>query len=391
MSLTGDTTFVNGTMTELHLRVAPGDITLGGVTLGGDGKCVTSLVKAPAGATFAAPGGGLIRSGAATIGGLSTPRSSPPTTAAPSGAAALPATSLLATGANSGPCVQVDWVANASPPVRIGMRGTLSGSGFTAKAFGLLAGEQAIISGTVEMGAGRNTAALGRLEVTGVMWFASPATARIANASGTLVRPVAGDWRIDGAFSQRKALGPISSEWSLSMGRVSNTVFANLAGDTTLFGSVPVTVRGSVSGGNGDLQYDLRATSAAQTDQRRLQLDPVSDTAIRGVLFAAGIRFDSDRSTHRNDEVRGSVMGVASYSFDVRLSRATGLRVVATGTARVRYAEGFRPKNTSRSFELEPSGDWDTMVSVDLDVNSDTGRACFVTTFANQPIRFGAC
>jgi hypothetical protein len=410
LNVSGDATFRNGTMTELHARVAPGNITVGGVTLGGDGRCVSSLVQpAPtldpvrASTSIIAAANPTVLGNLGSVGsvgsvgglgglgavGSRTTATTQPAAAAP--AAPVPPTSLVSSGATSGPCIQVDWVGNASPPVRFGVRGTLSGDGFTASVFGLLERERALLTGTVQVGAGRNTPALGRLDVTGTFWFMQPATPQIRNGAGQLVRPVAGDWRIDGEFAQDRPLGPLSAQWTMAMGRVSNDVFARFEGDVTIAGSVPVKVTGDVSTSGGTLLYDLRATSAMQADQRRFQLEPVGDTAIRTALFAAGVRFDSDTTARRNQQVRGSVMGVASYRFDVRLTRANGLVVSATGSARLRYAEGFRPNGSNASFTLEREDDWDTMVSVDLDVDPETGRACFVARFANQPLSFGAC
>jgi hypothetical protein len=385
MSVSGDATFRGGVLRELHARVAPGDISVGGVTLGGDGKCVTSLVTANPQLDAVQSGIGLINGSVSGGRGLNTGRGSAAATSA------APPTSLVATGATSGPCIQVDWVANASPPVRVGVRGTLSGSGFTAKVFGLLDNNLATLGGSVDVGSGAGTAALGRLEVAGVLWFAGSTTARIANANGTMVRPAAGDWRVDGTFAASKALGPLSSRWKLALGSVSGTGFATFDGDVTLFGTVPLTVTGAVSAGPGGLQYDLRATSALQAEEKRLPLDPVTDTVVRGALALSGVRFDSDKESRRNEEVRGSIMGVASYRFDVRLSRAAGLKVTASGSARVRYAEGFRRRGSSGSFTLEPSSNWNTIAEIGLDVDSQTGTACFSTRFADQPFRFGTC
>lgn len=375
MDFAGEATFADGRFEEVHLRVNPGVVSVGGVSLSGDGRCQASLVAAPSGTT-----GISIGRGGGGIGG-------------PIGRGAVTATTTTTVPrvGTSGPCFQFDWVEDATPAFAIGFRGTLTAGSVVAKVRGVTDARKADLEGTVTLGE------LGDLDVNGVWYHGADSTltgfrVRVRDEATTVV-PQQGSWRIDGQFDTAKALKGVSIPWKASVGSVdpagsrTRTTWAMLDGEITRTGFF-VKVKGNISFSGSTMQYSLLGTSALKVEERSITINPNPNsfaspdanslhTGVRGVVFT----LDPSPPSHQDgvlEEVIGKLYGSASYAMtiDIRHDRTTSIGFSGSTRAQILYSESFK-RGSARSFVEEPRDRWNTPLSIEYEIDTATGRACF--------------
>jgi hypothetical protein len=162
-----------------------------------------------------------------------------------------------------------------------------------------------------------------------------------------------------------------------------------------------VTVKGDITFVNGQMRYTLIGDSALKVDERTLTINPNPDAladparnalhgAIRPVVFA----LDPSPASHQRglEQVRGQLVGSASYRLHVEIRHTGPLVFRFSGNAQILYAEGFR-RGDATSFTTESRSAWNHPIDIDIDIDSETGRACFrwgeEGEFATQ--EWGAC
>lgn len=401
LALSGDARITAGELKELHVRVNPGNISVAGVTLGGDGRCQASLVTAPSPAPIVTSG----LAGIGAVAGLTTSRTA--ATAITGLAGLAPATTTASPPprlGTTGPCVQLDYVVGASPPVAAGFRGTLTAGSMNASVFGVVDSVKANLQGTVSLGE------LGTLDVGGVLYHGADASLtafriKVKDEAGT-VAPQRGSWRFDGKFAQGKALKGLTVPWSFSVGSVdpagsrTRATWAQMAGSVSRPGFT-VDVKGDISFSGSTMQYSLVGTSSLKVDESHLTINSNPNAAqspapnllhgaIRPIVFA----LDPSPTSHQVnvEQVRGRLYGSASYTLTIRISNIAANRFEFDGNARILYAEGFK-RGSATSFTDEDRSKWNAPLAIGIDIDSDTGNACFrwgePGEFATQT--WGAC
>jgi hypothetical protein len=375
--LSGEASFANGELTEIHIRVAPGTLTFGPLSIGGDGKCIGSLVTKPssnllinAPLTTAFPGVG--QNPNVSLQPLTTTAPGSPTTAAASTTSSPANTVLVPSGNSSGPCVQFDYVDGASPPFMYGFRGTVTVAGIKTSVLARLDGEIAQFAGQTDLGS------LGALNVTGVLAMQQTDRIQIPDVNDTPQPAVGGDWRIDGSYSGLKALGPVSAKFSFAAGSVNLSPYARLRGDVTVGGGTVAHLSGTISKtSSGSLVYDLNFTSSAQVDRTFIGLAGPIDFLMRPFVFGgSGARASDDTSS---TEQAADIVFAADYKVKARLTNTTGLTsgLAANAHVYVAYAEKFRPNGSSAAFTREAESKWNVLADLSISYDSDTGVFCY--------------
>ncbi|MEP1125111.1 MAG: hypothetical protein ABJH68_14600 [Ilumatobacter sp.] len=382
MAFEGEATFADGSFEEIHIRFNPGNMSVNGVVIFGDGRCQTSLVGTPPPTTSTG--------GRGAFNGPLTPTAPP----------------RLGT---SGACFQLDYVAAASPPIAIGFNGELAAGSVKAQVKALVDGRLASFEGTVALGA------LGSLDVDGTLFHGADALladqrVRVKDAT-TTVRPSPGSWRIDGRFDQGRALGGVSAPWAFSAGSVdpfgspTRTTWGQLSGAVSRPG-FSVTVKGDIVFVNGQMRYTLVGQSALRVDESAHVINSNPDpnpitggdaaanslhSAIRLAVFAA----DPAPPSHQNgplEQVVGRLYGSASYRLEIEVRHDRAPRFDFEGASEILYSEAFK-RGSSTRFVEETRTRWNAPVSFRVAVNSATGRACFrwgePGDFATQ--QWGSC
>jgi hypothetical protein len=74
--------------------------------------------------------------------------------------------------------------------------------------------------------------------------------------------------------------------------------------------------------------------------------------------------------------VRGKLYGSASYTMTIDIRHDRAARFTFAGSARVFYSESFK-RGSATSFVEEDAFRWNQPVSLALDIDTATGRACF--------------
>ena len=389
MAFEGTANLKDGEITEVHLRVNPGTVTVAGLTLGGDGTCQPSLVAAPTAAPVASLTSGAVSRGV-VAGVVQSPASLRGITATTAKAATTTSTTSAETPrlGNSGPCFQLDYMPGSTPPVAIGFNGELTVSGIKVKARAMVDSRKADLQGTARLGQ------LGELALTGTLYHGTNADlagfrTRVRDEAATVV-PTQGSFRVEGRFTQGKALNGFEVPWSFSAGSVdpdgsrARVTWAMLDGSISRPG-FNVTVKGDITQSGSSLTYSLVGTSAAKVDQKSIVLNPNPDPiaapgpntlhgAVRPVVFA----LDPTPASHQRglEQVRGTLIGQASYQLSVELRHDKSPKFSFAGDARVDYVEGFK-RGSAKSFTDESQASWNHPVNLVLSVNSTTGRACY--------------
>jgi hypothetical protein len=375
--LSGEASFADGQLTEIHIRVAPGTLTFGPLSIGGDGKCIGSLVTKPssnllinAPLTTAFPGVG--QNSNISLQPLATTAAGSATTAAASTTSSPANTVLVPSGNSSGPCVQFDYVDGASPPFMYGFRGTVTVAGIKTSVLARLDGEIAQFAGQTDLGS------LGALNVTGVLAMQQTDRIQIPDVNDTPQPAVGGDWRIDGSYGGLKALGPVSAKFSFAAGSVNLSPYARLRGDVTVGGGTWAHLSGTISKtSSGSLVYDLNFTSSAQVDRTFINLiDPV-DFAIRPFVFGGqGARPTDDPG---GKDQGADIVFAADYKVKARLTNTTGLTsgLAANAHVYVAYAEKFRPNGSSAAYTREAESKWNVLADLSISYDSNTGVFCY--------------
>jgi hypothetical protein len=283
----------------------------------------------------------------------------------------------------------MDYIKDASPPVAIGVRASLTAGSVKADVVGILDDKKASLQGTVALGT------LGSLNISGVLYHGADSTLtsfRIkVKDEATSVVPQRGSWRFDGTFAQGKALNGLSVPWDFSVGSVDpagsrgRQTWAQMSGEVSRPGFV-VTVKGDISFSGSTMLYTLTGTSALKVDEKSLTINPNPNSlqdparnalhgAIRPVVFALDPSPSSDQRGF--EDVRGKLVGSASYTLSIRITNTdSSNNFTFAGDADVFYAEGFKRGDAS-SFSDEDRDDWNHPVDIDVDIDSDTGKACF--------------
>jgi hypothetical protein len=375
--LSGEASFANGKLTEIHIRVAPGTLTFGPLSIGGDGKCIGSLVTNPtsnqlinAPLTTAFPGAG--QNPSVSLQPLTTTVAGSGTTAAASTTSSPPNTVLVPSGNSSGPCVQFDYVDGATPPFMYGFRGTVTVAGIKTSVLARLDGEIAQFAGQTDLGS------LGNLNVTGVLAMQQTDRIQIPDVNDDPQPAVGGDWRIDGSYASAKALGPVSAKFSFAAGSVNLSPYARLRGDVTVGGGTLAHLSGTISkSSSGSLVYDLNFTSSAKVDRTFIGLAGPIDFLMRPFVFAGSNARPSD-DTSATDQA-ADIAFAADYKVKARLTNTTGLTsgLAANAHVYVAYVEKFRPNGSSQAFSREAESKWNVLADLSISYDSNTGVFCY--------------
>ncbi len=371
--LSGEASFADGKLTEIHIRFAPGTLTFGPLSIGGDGKCIGSLVTKPSPTL-------LISSPLITPPpGLPTLSLQPLTTATSTGKTVAASTTsspantvLVPSGNSSGPCVQFDYVDGASPPFMFGFRGTVTVAGIKTSVLARLDGEIAQFAGQTDLGS------LGALDVTGVLAMQQTDRIKIPDVDDTPRPAVGGDWRIDGSYAGLKALGPVSAKFSFAAGSVNLSPYARLRGDVTVGGGTVAHLSGTISKtSSGSLVYDLNFTSSAKVDRTAIPLAGPIDFSMRPFVFAGSNARPSD-DTSATDQA-ADIVFAADYKVKARLTNTGGLTsgLAANAHVYVAYAEKFRRAGSSQAYIREAESKWNVLADLSISYNSNTGVFCY--------------
>ncbi|HWM22768.1 MAG TPA: hypothetical protein VNO51_23950 [Ilumatobacteraceae bacterium] len=388
MILAGDAKFAGGEFQEVHMRFNPGTISVAGVSFGGDGRCQASLVAAPT--TVGISGSGSRGSGGPFPGG-GLGQSSPTTTVPRLG--------------TSGPCFQLDYVAAATPPVAIGFNASISAGSVKATVKGVVDAAKADIQGTVALGE------LGSLDIAGVLYHGSNSSIQNFRIKirdeATGVQPQQGSWRIDGEFAQGKALKGINAPWSFSMGSVDpagsppRVTWAQLSGEISRPGFF-VKIKGEITFVGTQMRYTLIGESALKVNESSTKINPNPDAlaapaentlhaAVRTVVFT----LDPSPASHQQglEQTLGRLYGSASYTLEIELRHDQAPSFEFAGTAQVLYSEAFKRGSATSFVEESPRSKWNVPLFIDLEINSNTGTACFRWGEPGEfgTIKWGSC
>jgi hypothetical protein len=375
--LSGEASFADGKLTEIHIRFAPGTLTFGpndALSIGGDGKCIASLVTKPSSnlllnAPLQAPSG-VVQNPNISLQSLATSATTA-TTVAASTTTSPPNTVLVPSGNSSGPCIQFDYVDGATPPFIFGFRGTVTVAGIKTSVLARLDGEIAQFAGQTDLGS------LGMLDTTGVLAMQQTDRIQIKDVNDDLQPAVGGDWRIDGTYSGLKALGPVSAKFSFAAGSVDLSPYARLRGDVTVGGGTLAHLSGTISKTSSGLVYDLNFTSSAKVDRTFIGLAGPIDFLMRPFVFGgSGARPSDDTSS---TEQAADIVFAADYKVKARLTNTTGLTsgLAANAHVYVAYAEKFRPNGSSAAFNREAESKWNVLADLAISYDSNTGVFCY--------------
>ena len=278
----------------------------------------------------------------------------------------------------NGPCLTINYDANAQPRVQVQVRGKIEmdTTGTSVAIDGVLDTTHVALTAVLSA-----SSVLDKISLSGELFLAnSDPDARIINAAGQSVIAHQGDFRLSAKTVDPIKLGSTTAQWVFAAGRADGAYYLNGSADLQVFAAT-AHVSGDFKVSGGKLGFHVEGKSGGEVDTAKVNLFGPENGIQRGAIrtaFASAGNYDDPPADDAKLVFR------ADYKFKVILDSATGLSVSADGSTSLRYVEYHNGDAEKRSKQTKLSDGT-------LKFDSNTGRFCYEVTIAAFMFKAGGC